>query len=435
MNLSRRRVLEGLFATGGLGLRALATGLPLGFLLGERHAAAASPADAQFLILATSAAGDPFNANCPGSYVLGAENNPHLELGPTEVRLGAASVKAAQCWANLPEGLRARLCFFHHRTDTNAHPEHSKVMTLHGAAKLPSGNGQEMIASVFASELAQSLGAIQTEPLPLGKELITYEGRALNNIPPLSLKGLFEQADNPLASLASLRDQSLDALNGELKAHGTRAQRQFLDRFALGREQARQLGGDLAGLLQRLPVDAEEKNSAADQVIAAVALIKLRVAPVVTIHLPFGGDNHGDSDLSTERDQTLASVAALGNLWTELTAQGLQESVTFASLNVFGRTLERNGSGGRNHNQNHHVMALFGKHIKPGVIGGVAATNHGFSALPIDSKTGKGHERGDIAPSASLAAAARTLGHALGISQDRLDFRMGAGALVQAALT
>ena len=435
MNCSRRRVLEGLFAAGGLGLRAFATGLPIGFLLGEREAAAASPADAQFLILATSAAGDPFNANCPGSYVARAENNPRPELAPTEFRLGAASVKAAQCWANLPEALRARLCFFHHRTNTNAHPEHSKVMALHGAAKLPSGNGQEMIPSVFASELAQSLGTIQVEPMPLGKELITYEGRALNSIAPLSLKGLFEQPDNPLSSLADLRDQSLDALNSELKAHGTRAQRQFLDRFALGREQARQLGGDLAGLLRRLPVDPDEKNSAADQVIAAVALLKLRVAPVVTIHLPFGGDNHGDSDLSDERDQTLASVAALGSLWTELNAQGLQDRVTFASLNVFGRTLDRNGAGGRNHNQNHHVMALFGKHIRPGVIGGVEATNNGFSALPIDAKTGMGIDSGDITPSASLAAAARTLGHALGMKQERLDFRLGAGALVRAAVT
>jgi len=434
MNCSRRRVLEGLFVAGGLGLRAVATGLPLGFLLGERRAAAASPLDAQFLILATSAAGDPFNANCPGSYVPRADNNPHPELAPTQVRLGTATARAAQCWASLPEALRARLCFFHHRTDTNAHPEHGKVMALHGAAKLPSGNGQEMIPSVFASELAHTLGTIQVEPMPLGKELITYEGRALNNIDPLSLKGLFERPDNPLSSLADLRDQSLDALNEELKANGTRAQRQFLERFALGREQARQLGDDLAALLQRLPVDPEEKNGAADQVLAAVALIKLKVAPVVTIHLPFGGDNHGDSELGIEREQTLASVAALGELWTALNAHGLQDRVTFASLNVFGRSLDRNGSGGRNHNQNHHVMALFGKHIAPGVIGGVESTNNGFSALPIDSKTGLGSQSGDISPGASLAAAARTLGHTLGMPQDRLDFRMGPGQLVRAAV-
>ena len=433
LNWSRRRVLESLFSCGGLGFRALATGLPLEFLLGERQADAASPTDAQFLILATSAAGDPFNANCPGSYVPRADNNPHPELAPTPVRLGQSTYNAAKCWASLPEALRARLSFFHHRTNTNAHPEHSKVMALHGSAKLPSGNGQEMLPSVFASELSPTLGTIQTEPLPLGKELITYEGRALNNIAPLSLKGLFEQPDNPLSNLADLRDQSLDALNSELKAHGTRAQRQFLDRFALGREQARKLGVDLAGLLQRLPVDSEEKNSAADQVIAAVALIQLKVAPVVTIHLPFGGDNHGDSDLSLERDQTLASVAALGNLWQELNAQGLQDRVTFASLNVFGRTLERNASGGRNHNQNHHVMASFGKRIQPGVIGGVEATSNGFSALPIDSKTGLATPSGDITASASLAAAARTLGHALGMSSDRLDFRLGTGALVRAS--
>ncbi len=434
-NISRRTALQSLFAVGGLGLRALASGLPASFLLGERDAAAApSAGEPQFLILATSAAGDPFNANCPGSYVPRAENNPHPELAATQVRLGPSSTTAAQCWASLPEALRARLCFFHHRTYTNAHPEHGKVMALHGAAKLPSGNGQEMLPSVFASELARALGTIQVEPMPLGKELLTFEGRALNNIAPLGLKGLFEQPDNPLSSLAELRDQSLDALNKELHAHGTRAQRQFLDRYALGREQARQLGGDLAALLQRLPVDPEDKGSAADQVIAAVALIKLRVAPVVTIHLPFGGDNHGDSELSGERDQTLASVAALATLWSELAAQGLSDRVTFASLNVFGRSLDRNPAGGRNHNQNHHAMALFGKHIQPGVVGGVEATSNGFSALPIDSTTGLASPNGDIAPSASLEAAARTLGHALGVSDARLDLRLGAGKSVRAAL-
>jgi len=434
--LSRRSLLQGMFAVGSVGLRALATGLPLDFLLDARRAVAApsSSREPQFLILATSAAGDPFNANCPGSYVPRAENNPHPELGATEIRLGGTMVKGAKCWAALPTELCARLAFFHHQTYTNAHPDHRKVMQLHGAAKLRSSNGQEMLPSVFASELASTLGTIQSEPMPLGKELITFEGRALNNIAPLSLKGLFAQPDNPLAALADLRDQSLDALNKDLAQHGTRAQRQFLDRSALGREQARKLGGDLAALLQRLPVDPNDKGSAVDQVIAAVALIKLRVTPVVTIHLPFGADNHGDSDLSLERDQTLASVAALSTLWRELQAQGLQDRVTFASLNVFGRTLERNPAGGRNHNQNHHVMALFGPCVRPSVIGGVEATQTGFSAVAIDSQTGRASSTGDIAPRASLEAAARTLGHALGLSEARLDARLSAGKLVRAAV-
>src|SRR6187549_3146354 len=101
---SRRRLLQGMFAVGSVGLRALATGLPLGFLLDARRAVAApsSSREPQFLILATSAAGDPFNANCPGSYVPRAENNPHPELAATEIRLGGTVVKGAKCWAALP---------------------------------------------------------------------------------------------------------------------------------------------------------------------------------------------------------------------------------------------------------------------------------------------------------------------------------------------
>ena len=124
------------------------------------------------------------------------------------------------------------------------------------------------------------------------------------------------------------------------------------------------------GGLQIRPTDPANRDSPTDQVIAAVALIKLKVAPVITIHLPFGSDNHNDSDLTVEAQETVDSIGVLGTLWSELTTAGLQDQVTFASLNVFGRTLKRNAGGGRNHNQNHHVMALFGKHVQGGVIGG-----------------------------------------------------------------
>jgi len=77
-------------------------------------------------------------------------------------------------------------------------------------------------------------------------------------------------------------------------------------------------------------VDPANKDSPVDQVIASVALIKLKVAPVVTMHLPFGGDNHNDSDLSVEAQDTLDSMATLTALWTELVQQVCQDQVTFA---------------------------------------------------------------------------------------------------------
>jgi hypothetical protein len=431
---TRRRLLKSaVFGAGLVGLRSLATGLPKSWVLGERvaHAADLSP---QFLILATSGNGDPLNANAPGSFVNGAENSPLPELAAEAVAFGDASYQAAKCWGTLPVELRARLAFFHHRTYTNAHPEHRKVMALQGAAKSVKGNGQEMLPSLIASELAATLGTIQTEPIPLGNELITFEGRALDNIDPTGLKSLFDQPDDLLTGLTSLRDQEIDAIYSDLRLSGTRMQREFLDRYALGREQVRKLGEDLAQLLTRLPVDPTDRDSPVDQIIAAVALIKLKVAPVVTLHLPFGGDNHNDSDLTVEAQDTVTSIGALNTLWTELAAQGLQDQVTFASLNVFGRTLKRNAGGGRNHNQNHHVMTLFGKNVKGGVIGGVDVVDQDFGATGIDSKTGKADPNGDIAPLASLESAGKTLAAALQVPGDRIEARINAGKVVSAAL-
>jgi uncharacterized protein (DUF1501 family) len=307
-------------------------------------------------------------------------------------------------------------------------------MALQGAAKSVTGNGQEMLPSLLSSELAVALDTIQVEPIPLGNELITYEGRALDNIDPTGLKSLFDQHDDLLTGLTSLRDQEIDAIYGELRVNGTRVQRQFLDRYALGREQVRKLGEDLAQLLARLPVDPTDRDSPVDQVIAAVALIKLKVAPVVTIHLPFGGDNHNDSDLTVEAQDTVASIATLGTLWSELAAQGLQDQVTFASLNVFGRTLKRNAGGGRNHNQNHHVMTLFGKHVRGGVIGGVDVVDNDFGAVTIDSKTGQPGEGGDIDPLSSLESAGKTLAAALQVPSERIEQRITGGKVVSAAL-
>jgi hypothetical protein len=434
MIASRRRLLQSVvFGAGLVGLRAFATGLPKSWLLGERvaHAEGLTP---QFLILATSGNGDPLNANAPGSFVAGAENSPLPELAAAPVTFGGASYQAAKCWGSLPDELRERMAFFHHRTYTNAHPEHRKVMALQGAAKSASGNGQEMLPSLIASELSSALGTIQTEPIPLGNELITFEGRALDNIDPTGLKSLFDQPDDLLTGLTSLRDQQIDAIYGDLRSNGTRMQREFLDRYALGREQVRKLGEDLAQLLARLPVDPTDRDSPVDQVIAAVALIKLKVAPVVTLHLPFGGDNHNDSDLTVEAQDTVTSIATLSTLWTELSAQGLQDQVTFASLNVFGRTLKRNAGGGRNHNQNHHVMTLFGKYVKGGVIGGVDVVDQDFGAVGIDSKTGKADPSGDITPLTSLESAGKTLAAALQVPNDRIEQRINTGKVVGAVL-
>jgi hypothetical protein len=73
----RQAVMSLLFGAGGVGLRALATGIPASILLNPRLSQAASSgaaacADlgkAQYLILSTSYLGDPHGQNVPGMYL------------------------------------------------------------------------------------------------------------------------------------------------------------------------------------------------------------------------------------------------------------------------------------------------------------------------------------------------------------------------------
>ena len=434
MNPTRRRVLQSaLFGAGLVGLKSLATGLPLSWFRGG-VVQAAEPAPPSFLILATVNSGDPFNANVPGAFVAGTEHGSDPGLAPTAITLGSTVGTGAQRWSLVPEDLRARMSFIHHRTYSNAHPDYGKVQGLLGAAKARTGNGQEMLSSLFAQENAAPLGTIQSEPVPLGTELITYQNRPLANLKPVDLKSLFASPQDLAAKLQKLRDTELDTMYAELKTNGTRYQRAFLDRYALGREQARQLGTGLGSLLARLPLDPTKPNSPADQLLAAVALIRMKVTPAITVHLPFGGDNHNDALLSDEASQTLASIGNIELLWSELKSAGIQDQVTFAVFNVFGRTLKRNTRGGRDHNGNHHAMLIFGPKIRGSVIGGIAPDGRDFSATAFDSQSGAALATGDVQPLESLESAAKTLGTALGVSSAVLASRIQGGKVISAAL-
>ena len=71
--ITRRQSLQAWLAgAGAIGLRAMATGLPISFLVNPRsaRAAAAGGCSAQYLILSMSASGDALNCNVPGTYDL-----------------------------------------------------------------------------------------------------------------------------------------------------------------------------------------------------------------------------------------------------------------------------------------------------------------------------------------------------------------------------
>jgi hypothetical protein len=437
MDTSRRNMLKtALFGSGFIGLRSVVSGVPLAALLTGRIDDAMAEEDdltaaPQSLVLFTSQAGDPFNANAPGCYTnvpSGVYNNPHPEMAPTPLMLGDVSTVAAKPWAMVPQRFLDRTAFIHHRTYLNTHPAYPKVLGLVGSAKSPGGNGSDQIASVFGSELQTAVGTLQQEPISLSASELSFQGRALQSLRPSMLKKMFAPQDGLQLDLQQLRDQTLDDMHATLKSVGTHAQKTWLDRHALSREQVRSID---EALLSRFA--ALENDSPVSQVRAAVTLLLMKVSPVVAITIPFGGDNHKDAGLVKERDETISGVATWQLLLEELEAAGLQDSVTVANLNVFGRTLRNQGSGkGRDHNLNHHVMSIHGAHVRGGVMGGIAASGNDFGATSIDSVTGA--KGGDIHEDHTLEAAAMTLGRVLGIPQERLDERIAVGTPILAAM-
>jgi hypothetical protein len=455
MQLKRRDALfTALFGAGALGLRAIATGLPAWFIANPRKATAADlcavtdTSGMQYLIASVSANGDPINCNCPGTYeTTDAVHPTDATMVNTPVSLGGKSYGAAAPWAGLSAAVLGRTSFFHHVTRSIVHGDQPKVLRLMG----DTSNG-EMIVSAYARHLGPCLGTVQNEPVAVGagsnaSELLSYGGRGLPSVSPTQLRQLLTGAgasggfhggsgQSPLVALRATRDMYLDQLYDMAKSDGTGIQKAFIDALALSQTQVRALADTLHDTLSKINGD-----DVAGQSLAAAALISAKVTPVVTMHIPFGGDNHNDSNLAAEVAQTVSGVAAITTLMGNLSSMSLTDQVTFATLNVFGRNL--NGIAkvtsmqGRDHYGNHNVCVMIGKNVKPGVIGGVTPGSGGLVASDIDSATGGAVTGGDIPKDQTHAALARTLGVALGIPTATVDSDLVAtagGKVVPAAL-
>jgi hypothetical protein len=467
----REGLLAGLFGSGYIGLKALATGLPAWYLLNPRRATAqdlqcaiTARDNLQYLVLSASSAGDPLNCNVPGTYEVPEIIHPtQTSMERVTVTLGDKTYGAALPWADtsvmsptdmamgaatpatgkLTTAVLARTAFVHHRTATTVHGDQPKVLKLLGDM-----SGNEMIISSYAKHLSTCFGTVQAAPIAIGargnaSELVSFAGRTLPSISPTQLKQLLtgsarDSASTALVGLRGLRDQALDQLNQLARTDGSNIQRQFLDRLATSQTQVRALASQLGTTL-----DAISGDDINGQALAAAALFQANVTPVVTVRIPFGGDNHTDAALQAEADQHVSGVAGIQAIMNALTTAGLADKVTFATMNVFGRNLsgvtkvtERTG---RDHYGNHSVMVMIGKNVKPGVYGGVVAsgTSGAFAAGDIDSATGAQVTGGDITAARSHVSAARTLGAALGLPDSVVasDYIASAGGkVIRAAL-
>ena len=355
-------------------------------------------------------------------------------MAPVKISLGGQRFDAAKPWGMLPQWALDRTTYIHHRTYQNAHPQYDKVMTLLGNVKSLSGNGTDQLTAFISAENAVGLKTIQQEQISLGGGSVSFQGRSIQSLRPTLLRDMLAPLQGKDAELQVLRDQTLDQMHALLKTGGTPAQKQWLDRHALSREQSRTIN---ESLLQGLA--GIKTNGADDQVRAAVILILMKISPVVTLHIPFGGDNHNDAELAKEQEQTISGVGTIKLLFEELKAAGLEDQVTFANFGVFGRTLRDQSNKGRDHNLNHHVMMIAGPQIKASVIGGIEPVGKDFGATAIDAATGKSvlkdKEAGaDIPADQTLESTAKTLALALGISPSAIDKRIGRGKPIAAAL-
>ena len=442
--MNRRSVLGSmLFGAGAVGLRALATGLPVSLLVDPERAFAdlpdasvcANTANAQFVIFNTSAEGDPINASVPGTYddpLIVHSADP--AMAPTTLTIRGQEYTAAAPWATLPQHALDRTCFWHLMTNTPVHPKEQDVLKLMGATR-----DNEMLPSLLAKELAPCLGTIQAQPLSVGasspSEGLSSRGRPMPIIPALALKSMLASPDGPLSRLQPLRDQTLNQLYDVYKNNASRAGRAYIDSLITSQQQVRDISQSLLNRLASI-----KDNSANSQVLAAVTLIQMKVTPVVVIHIPFGGDNHFDPGLETETTQTVAGVATIASLVAQLAANGLSDLVSFISLNVFGRTIGPATRDGRDHNLNHQVSITIGKPFRGGVVGGVApvptsssGAGGDYGAIPIDSQTGRASPSGDISAVESLASFGQTVLEGVGIGASSaavLSGKVIAGALV-----
>ncbi len=435
MMLSRRGAL-GAFATvtGGLILRSLATGIPARVLLDPLSAHAAEPGAGKMLILSCSSSGDPLNANVPGTYGKSdLFHPPGAEFAATSMKLGSQTATGAKVWADLPQNILDRTCFFHHATFTPVHGELRRVQRMMNATEK-----NDMLVSLLARELAPRLGTVQSDPVSLGAnggELLSSGGRVLANVGPTSVQKALGGVDGPLKDLTKLRDQSIDRVYALYKERGTPSQRTMLEAWARSRDEVRGIGG---ALISRL--DAINGNNQENQVRTAAVLAAMNITPVITLKLDFGGDNHTDAGLAREASRHQTAIAQLALLMDELDTMRaenlLKHDVLVGCLNVFGRTLKKKGTAGRDHNKSHHVTVLMGNGVRGGVVGGVQLDKSGkeYEAQAIDSGSGKGGSSGDIAYEDTLNSMGKTLGAAVGVDSDRLNQMIPGGKIVQSVV-
>jgi len=228
----------------------------------------------------------------------------------------------------LPQSILDRTVFFQHSTGTANHGELGRVLELFGALR----RGQ-WLPSYFAKNLLTCLNTVQVQPITIGGEQLSFEGQYLPKLTPTGLKAVLSAPKDLQAKLQTLRDDTLNKLNDTLQQNRaqTTVERAYLDNMALSQTDLRKMIDQVATDLST--IFGRRRRQSGD---GGCALIKMNVTRWSRFICRFSGDNHSDANFTNEATQTNASVNNIKNLINKLTTYGLQDKVTFATLNVFG---------------------------------------------------------------------------------------------------
>ncbi len=423
--LNRRDLLiAGMLSGGGIGLRSLMTGLPVHFLTQRSMAAAGGT----FLVYCGRSSGDPVNCNVPGTYKTGYDHSEEFR-NPVDLRIGTQVHKAASAWNTLNADIKKTANFFHLHTLTNSHNEMDSVSKIFGAIEPIEGRTAEMLPSMIAYEMSKMLGTSLDNPIAMQGPL-QFKGRTQTVYRPTDITSLFPTGlSDARVNARKFRDQLVDSTYRDIKTNGTPAQKRFLANHAISGDKAKELGDQLAQALNGI-----NGNGTDDKMRTAAALLALKVTPVVTMGLDFGGDNHGDTNLTNETNKHKSSIASINLLYEALKGYGIEDKTIFSLMNVFGRTPTVNGRGGRDHHGQQSIMFSFGNGIKGGMIGDLMpSSRRGFQSSPLNSQTGR-VENPDIDHKETLHSAAKSLMVATGISESKVNKIVTGGKVVKAYL-
>lgn len=450
--LSRRALLNRTLQSAlAWSMRSAVTGLPVPFLLSRSVEAAESAA--KVLIISQSAGGEGANVNGPGTYGdglgtrfqhpqanevdAGDVGSPDVNgmvlsaadlQNSAELALGEQPVRMARAYQALLPETRAHMVWFQHRTDAGIHPEFASVLKAHGRVQGAGGRGAEELPSAIAQETASLLGTTTEQPFVLGGGGGTFNGAPMPTYSPTQAKTLANSVGGALGGAENfdeLYEHFIDRTYADVKAHGTPVQKRYLDRHASSRKQALAFGERLAELLEAITDDSIES-----QLKTAAAIAKLKLAPVVVTGYSFGGDNHSDSDLTIESGHSLSMIRSLDAYWKAARDLQVLDSTLYATLTVFGRDTERGAKGGRGHNASLCSGIILGKHVRGGVVGGIADEGKNGHCTGINTSNGSSVDP-DVAPDETLDSYYRTLMRLSGVPVERREVRLPTGKEVR----